>query len=733
MTNSPAAPAPVPEFDFLTEDPETGTPPVPKRRLPKPVIWGGAAIILVLLIAFWIKRRNASEVHAEVQTAPAKRQLVRVTVSATGTLQAFTTVDIKSKASGKVLQMAVEEGTRVKKGQLIAVIDRQETSASYKQAVADVESAEANVREAEANARKQQEDLAPQLKQSTEGVADARAKLTSARENLALEAESNPAAIDQAQQTVASARAKLGQSQQALVIEARTREAAVREAQASLNSAKVKLRQAQQQAKVQPSLSDSSVAAAQASVSAAQSNLKSSQESLNQLQNSTQPQEKAKVQAQVNEAKSNLTTAQANLDRQKKLFDQGFVAQSTVETAQNQVDTAQASLQTAQSTLDTLAAGQAAALQQARAVVESSQGNLDQAQANLKTAQANRVQDSLKQGDVEAAQADLHQAEASLKTAQANLRQVAVKQADVTTSIASLRQAEAALRSTRANSRAVNMRRADVDSALAALRQSEATLQSTENNHLTVEAGLQAVTDARAKLTRAKVTADNARQNLAETRVLASQDGVVLQKYVDVGAIIQSGQSGFSGGTSIVQLAQVSRMFIDVLVDEADIAQIKTGQKVDVVLDAYPDEHKSGIVRKIYPLAEVQENVTYIQVQVELNARDVDQRLRPNMNATCDFLIAEKPNALAVPPAAVKDIPGGEEVTVIRDMRAPLWEKTNQDKRKVKVGLKGADAVEILSGLREGEQVVTKVTEAATSTGSLAGGPPGMGGGVMRR
>jgi HlyD family secretion protein len=347
------------------------------------------------------------------------------------------------------------------------------------------------------------------------------------------------------------------------------------------------------------------------------------------------------------------------------------------------------------------------------------------------------VQIDLRKGDVAAAKAALGQAQATLNTARANLRQVEVKQGDVAGAIASMNQAAATLKTAQANSVQVGIKKGDVESAIAAMRQSEAALQSTQTNRLTVAAKQQNVISARAALVRDQVTAHNALQNLQQTRVVAPRDGMVLQKYVDVGAIIQSGQSGFSGGTAIVQLAQVNRMYVDVMVDEADIAQVKVGQKVDVVLDAYPDTHKVGTVRKIYPLAAVDQNVTYIHVQVELNPKDVNRDLRPLMNATCDFLVQQKNNVVTVPADAVKDEAGYSTVTVIKDPSQPHWEPDNQEVRKVQVGVRGNDDDEILSGVKAGDLVVTQVIQPVPDGGGAPGGTRsltgGRGGGGGRR
>jgi RND family efflux transporter MFP subunit len=225
-------------------------------------------------------------------------------------------------------------------------------------------------------------------------------------------------------------------------------------------------------------------------------------------------------------------------------------------------------------------------------------------------------------------------------------------------------------------------------------------------------------------LERAQITARDAALNLEQTTVVAPRDGVVLKKYVDQGTIIQSGQSGFSGGTSIVQLGDISRLYVDAQVDESDIASIRTGQQVSITLDAFPDTPKNGRVRKIYPQAEVEQNVTYIHVQVEVDPKSIDGTLRPNLNATCDFILETRPQVLSVPVQAIKDEGARSFVTLIKDPKQPLWESENQTKRAVQVGVRGDERVEIKSGLQLGQTIVTQSIAAdAQPIGAPAGGP----------
>lgn len=288
---------------------------------------------------------------------------------------------------------------------------------------------------------------------------------------------------------------------------------------------------------------------------------------------------------------------------------------------------------------------------------------------------------------------------------------------------AALQGALSSLKATTANKGNIRVRASDVDAARAAVAQAGAALAGSRAGAIQTSVRQEDVAQARARLVRAQTTLDNARTNLAQTRVAAPRDGVILQKYVDEGSIIQSGQLGAQGGTSIVQLANVSRLYVDVKVDEADIAKVAPGQKVEVTLDAYPDQPRRGTVRKIYPLAVTEANVTYVRVQVEIDPSQVSARLRPSMNATCDFVVANRESALSVPPEAVRDKGEKSVVIVIKDPKKPAWDKSNQTERVVKVGVRGEQGTQILSGLQAGETVVTKTTEPES------GKPRGFGGG----
>jgi len=623
-----------------------------KRRL-RPLL---VLALLVGGVGWFLRPRRAA--IASVETARATRAEVLQTVSASGKIQPFTTVDVKSKAGGTVIQMAVEEGSLIKRGQLICLIDRRDNLASLRSSQADVEAARAALQSAQANAGQSGAQLGPQIEQATQAVASARARLANARSALVQGRE--------------SARATIGQSQ------------------AALRSAESRLQSALEEARSQPDLTGASIASARAGLASSQANLASAQQNLRGLQSATLPQTRAAALSGVSQAKSNVAIARSNLNRQQQLLDKGYVAQTAFDAAQNQLELSTSTLQNAQARLDTLASEQSAQLADARAKVEAARAGVGSSRAALSQAKAGRVQDRLKSRAVDDARAAVSQAQANLDAARAAARAVEQRAGDVQSEGANLLSAQAALQSARQGGGTVEARRADVLSGQAQLQKA---LQGQEQSA----------------------------RNLAQTTVVSPRDGIVLQKYVDRGAIIQSGESGFSGGTSIVQLADVGRRVVEAQVDEADIGSIKAGQSVRVTLDAYPNAPFEGRVRKVFPLAQVENNVTFVKVQVEILKND--PRLRPSLNTTCDFELQKNEGALSVPSDAVKEEGARTFVTRIKDPAKPMGDPANQEKREVKLGTRGDERAQVLSGLSEGDAVVLPKPEATPESGG--GGPFG--------
>jgi HlyD family secretion protein len=200
----------------------------------------------------------------------------------------------------------------------------------------------------------------------------------------------------------------------------------------------------------------------------------------------------------------------------------------------------------------------------------------------------------------------------------------------------------------------------------------------------------------------ARAQAALARASLANTMVRAPFAGTVLRKDAEVGEIVAPSSAG--GGltrTAIVTMADLSTLEVEVDVNEAYIAQVRSDQPCRITLDAYPDTSFAGQVRQVVPTADRQKAT----VQVKVSILDRDPRILPEMGAKVEFTreagstVSVGPRRVMIPAAAVtQGSDGGARVWVVQDGRV--------SSRTVDVGAARGDQVEIRRGLEGGESVV---------------------------
>ena len=167
-----------------------------------------------------------------------------------------------------------------------------------------------------------------------------------------------------------------------------------------------------------------------------------------------------------------------------------------------------------------------------------------------------------------------------------------------------------------------------------------------------LEFSQQDFSNARGQLLRAEATLDLAKERLADATVRAPSAGTILNKTVEEGQIIASSTNNVSGGTILVQMADLSRLEIRTLVDEVDIGQVHPGLSVESKVEALADERFLGEVMKIEPQAVVQQSVTTFPVLSQID--NTDGKLLPGMNADVSIVVRRKPGVLTVPNEAVR-------------------------------------------------------------------------------
>lgn len=214
-------------------------------------------------------------------------------------------------------------------------------------------------------------------------------------------------------------------------------------------------------------------------------------------------------------------------------------------------------------------------------------------------------------------------------------------------------------------------------------------------------------------------------QSTAEFRgssVVSPMDGLVLTKNVEIGESITSGVSSFNAGTVLFTVADTSRMLVKAGVNEVDIGKIRVAMPVKVTLDAYPKVLFNGSIDRIAPAVRVDENVRVFDVEIRLDAQG--RELRSGMTANIEVIGEKKEKVLTVPIESLfkRD---DEEIVYVKkaiDPKAFAEEKEKDEEKKdgqadkdawkkfferrvVVTGLADNARVEIVSGLKAGEEV----------------------------
>ncbi|HEU4364590.1 MAG TPA: efflux RND transporter periplasmic adaptor subunit [Candidatus Krumholzibacteria bacterium] len=157
---------------------------------------------------------------------------------------------------------------------------------------------------------------------------------------------------------------------------------------------------------------------------------------------------------------------------------------------------------------------------------------------------------------------------------------------------------------------------------------------------------------ANAQVVRAQIDLEIARDQMDDTRIVASVDGVVIAKNVELGTVISSPTRDVGGGTVLFTMANLDTVQIRTMVDETDIGNVRPGLTATITVDAYPTRSFSGRVLKIEPQATVEQNVTLFPALVRI--ANPGHALMPGMNAEVEIHIGGREDVLAVPYASLR-------------------------------------------------------------------------------
>jgi RND family efflux transporter MFP subunit len=203
-----------------------------------------------------------------------------------------------------------------------------------------------------------------------------------------------------------------------------------------------------------------------------------------------------------------------------------------------------------------------------------------------------------------------------------------------------------------------------------------------------------------------------ARVTLGNTEIRAPFTGTVLRKEAEVGEIVAPSVGGGLTRGAVVTMADLTSLEVDVDVNEAYIARIRTGQLARITLDAYPDTSFAGRVRQVVPTADRQRAT----VQVKVSITDRDPRILPEMGARVDFLEPEAPASPTAAPNAPRPLRIRVPIAVVREAggQSIVWlvRDGTLESRVVVAGPASGGFREIRSGLSGGELLLAGGVDA---------------------
>ena len=256
---------------------------------------------------------------------------------------------------------------------------------------------------------------------------------------------------------------------------------------------------------------------------------------------------------------------------------------------------------------------------------------------------------------------------------------------------------------------------------------SDSELETAKSNYLTTKASYDA---AAANVLQSKAQLREVQETLNKTTIYSPIDGIVTQLNVELAERVLG--SGFSQGTNLMTVADLSNMEAVVEVDENDVVLVSVGDTANITVDAFGDKVFHGLVTQIGNSAQStglgsQEQVVNFEVKIKLI--DVDPKLRPGMSCNADIETETVNDVISVPIQSVTartDIPMMNDSTKTDSTMAKNDENNEKDFKKnepkevvflyeggkvkmvpVKTGISDDNYLEIKSGLESGAEVIS--------------------------
>lgn len=630
------------------------------------IVFGIIVIVLGVGGYYLYKSYNTTSAQTSYVLAAAEKGTITTSVSGSGQISASNQIDIKSKAAGTIISVNVKNGQSVKSGTILAQIDSRDAQKTVSDAQSSLENAKISLAKLEINTN-----------DTKNAVRDAQANLENAKLSLEkIKRGSLPEDINTAQIKVDNAKANLANAQKDL-------ETTKTKAKADLDQLYV------------------------SAVSAASSALTKGKSTMLTITNIQYAHFLTKDQDGIN-------LANAKADALKILIgadDAGFWntesigkvdngLKNVIEKAEldpsydNVIDAlsqTKTALQKIRTTLDyiplnvQMTSGEISSVSSEKSSIDSS---IDSITTKISGIDNQRLTN---QTNISSAQTKIDDANTNLVSAQNDLK---VKQdgndpLDIKAQELAVQQKENAL--------------ADAQAKL----QSGYDSLDIQSQQLAVNQQQNAVNDAMKKL--------------ADYSITAPADGTIATISIQVGDTVASNASA---ATFISQqrIAVIS-------LNEVDVAKVKVGQKSTLTFDALPDLTISGQVAEIDTIGTVSQGVVSYSIKISFDTQD--DRVKPGMSVSASIITDSKVDVIVVSNAAIKsNTNGGSYVEILEGDNSAVAQSSNNGvvsptspvQKIITTGLSNDTSTEIISGLKEGEMVVTRTITSSSTTSSTTTG-----------
>ncbi len=617
-------------------------------------------VIIVVSIAIYFILGRKTEV--EYVTAKVEQGSLIQTVNETGTVKAASEIDLNFLQSGKISKVLVATGNKVKKNQILAELDYNSLSIKKNEARANIDIAKANLAKILAGATREE------IAVSEANVNQAKIAYDSAQNELVRIENSVNENITQAEKTLQDLELNTKN-------DITTYEQAVTTAHTDLNNAKSTYQRSIDNYK------ESALTTMDNKLTVANTAL----DNINTVLND----EDAK---NLLSAKNffYLTNTKSFYDSALILLDTAISSLAAAELSSN-IDNINLAMDYALTALNEVFS----ALSYCYSALENSQTSSTFTQTELDTFKTN----------ISTQQTAISTAISSVQTAEQNLADAILNyDTKVASAEESLAQAQAsldnAIRGARnalataqvSGQQQITVAQSKVNTTLEAWQVAQAQLKE-----LKAPANIHDLALVRAQVNQAQAALESVNNQIEDSLIKAPIDGTITKVNYEIG-------EQTSINEPVISMLGESNFEIEVDISEADIAKIKTNNPAEITLDAFGEDIKfSGQVYFIEPAETIIQDVIYYKVKINFNPGN--EEVKSGMTANVIITTAQKDNVLIMPSRAVIEKNSGEKYTRVL-VGAEIIEVS------ITVGLRGDEGmIEVLSGVKEAEEVVTFVKE----------------------